>query len=193
MKKKVITLLLAGVMAASLSTTTFAAEETETASDEVLEVTMDMMDPDLYDGTWVPFEAGFDLYLPTDWNVLEISEENAENGMIFLVSPQENAEEAEAALSVQMNDATGAELTDIAAGYEEAGFTGIGFANVNGLGCVLYDDESNDLQGVTFLGESGTMYTIIMAPAESEEYGPIWNNILFSLSPSEAEEEAAAE
>ena len=134
MKKKVITLLLAGVMAASLSTTTFAAEETETASDEVLEVTMDMMDPDLYDGTWVPFEAGFDLYLPTDWNVLEISEENAKNGMIFLVSPQENAEEAEAA----------------------------------------------DLQGVSFLGESGTMYTIIMAPDESEEYGPIWNNILFS-------------
>ena len=134
MKKKVITLLLAGVMAAGLSTIAIAAEETETASDEVLEVTMDMMDPDLYDGTWVPFEAGFDLYLPTDWNVLEISEENAKNGMIFLVSPQENAEEAEAA----------------------------------------------DLQGVSFLGESGTMYTIIMAPAESEEYGPIWNNILFS-------------
>ena len=142
MKKKVITLLLAGVMAACLPATAFAAEETETASDEVLEVTMDMMDPDLYDGTWVPFEAGFDLYLPTDWNVLEISEENAKNGMIFLVSPQENAEEAEAA----------------------------------------------DLQGVSFLGESGTMYTIIMAPAESEEYGPIWNNILFSLSPSEEEE-----
>ena len=134
MKKKIITLLLAGVMAACLPATAIAAEETETASDEVLEVTMDMMDPDLYDGTWVPFEAGFDLYLPTDWNVLEISEENAKNGMIFLVSPQENAEEAEAA----------------------------------------------DLQGVSFLGESGTMYTIIMAPAESEEYGPIWNNILFS-------------
>ena len=180
-------------MAACLPVTAFAAEETETASDEVLEVTMDMMDPDLYDGTWVPFEAGFDLYLPTDWNVLEVSEENAKNGMIFLVSPQENAEEAEAALSVQMNDVAGAELTDIAAEYEKAGFTGIGFANVNGLGCVLYDDESNDLQGVSFLGESGTMYTIIMAPAESEEYGPIWNNILFSLSPSEAEEEAAAE
>ena len=112
--------------------------------------------------------------------MLEVSEENAKNGMIFLVSPQENAEEAEAALSVQMNDTAGAELTDIAAEYEKAGFTGIGFANVNGLGCVLYDDESNDLQGVSFLGESGTMYTIIMAPAESEEYGPIWNNILFS-------------
>ena len=193
MKTKVITLLLAGVMAASLSTTAFAAEETETASDEVLEVTMDMMDPDLYDGTWVPFEAGFDLYLPTDWNVLEVSEENAANGMFFMVSPQENAEEAEAALSVQMNDTAGAELTDIAAEYEKAGFTGVGFANVNGLGCVLYNDESNDLQGVSFQGESGTMYTIIMAPAESEEYGPIWNNILFSLSPSEAQEEAAAE
>lgn len=113
-------------MAACLPATAFAAEETETASDEVLEVTMDMMDPDLYDGTWVPFEAGFDLYLPTDWNVLEISEENAKNGMIFLVSPQENAEEAEAALSVQMNDTAGAELTDIAAEYEKAGFTGVG-------------------------------------------------------------------
>ena len=193
MKKKVITLLLAGVMAACLPATAFAAEETETASDEVLEVTMDMMDPDLYDGTWVPFEAGFDLYLPTDWNVLEVSEENAKNGMIFLVSPQENAEEAEAALSVQMNDATGAELADIAAGYEEVGFTGIGFANVNGIDGVIYDDEPDDLQGVSFLGESGSMYTIIMAPAKSEEYSPIWNNILFSLSPSEAEEEAATE
>lgn len=193
MKKRMLSLFLAGVMAAGLSTLAFAEAETENAPDEVLEVTMDMMDPDLYDGTWVPFEAGFDLYLPTDWNVLEVSEENAENGIIFMVSPQENAEEAEAALSVQMNDATGAELADIAAGYEEVGFTGIGFVNVNGIDCVIYDDEPDGLQGVSFLGESGTMYTIIMAPAESEEYSPIWNNILFSLSPSEAEEEAATE
>ncbi len=193
MKKKMFTLLLAGVMAAGLSAFAFAEAETEEVMDEVLEVSMDMMDEDLYDGTWVPFEAGFDLYLPTDWNVLEISEENAANGMIFMVSPQETAEESEAALSVQMNDVGGADLDSIAAGYKDAGFTGIGFANVNGIDCVLYDDEEDGLQGVSFLGESGTMYTIIMGPAESEEYSPIWNNVLFSLSPSEAEEEAATE
>ena len=193
MKKKMLTLFLAGVMTAGLSVFTFAEAETETPSDEVLEVTMEMMDPDLYEGTWVPFEAGFDLYLPTDWNVLEVSEENAENGIIFMVSPQETAEDAEAVLSVQMNDATGAELADIAAGYKEIGFTGIGFANVNGIDCVLYDDEPDDLQGVSFLGESGMMYTMIMGPAESEEYGPIWNNILFSLSHSAADEEVETE
>lgn len=192
MKKNLMALFLAGAMAAGLSTFAFAEGETELMEDEVLEVTMDYMDEDLYDGTWVPFEAGFDLYLPTDWNVLDLTEDNIDDGIIFMVSPQETQEEAEAMLSVQMNDATGAELEDIAAGYEEAGFTGIGYANVNGIACVLYDDEPDDLQGLTFLGESGTMYTILMAPASSEEYSPIWNNVLFSLSPSE-EEEAATE
>ena len=120
MKKKMLTLFLAGVMTAGLSVFTFAEAETETPNDEVLEVTMEMMDPDLYEGTWVPFEAGFDLYLPTDWNVLDLTEDNIDDGIIFMVSPQETQEEAEAMLSVQMNDATGAELEDIAAGYEEA-------------------------------------------------------------------------
>ena len=188
MKKTLITLFLTGVLAAGLSTFAFAEAETE----EVLEVTMDMMDANLYEGTWVPFEAGFDLYLPTDWNILEVSEENAENGIIFMVSPQETAEEAEAMLSVQTNDAAGAELTDVAAGYKEYGFTDVGFANVNGISCVLYDDEADGLQGVSFLGESGTLYTILMAPAENEEYAPIWNNVLFSLSPS-ADEESTEE
>ena len=192
MTKKIITLVLTGVMAAGLSTCAFAEAETDAAMDEVLEVSMEMMDPDLYDGTWVPFEAGFDLYLPTDWNILEVSEENAANGMIFMVSPQETEEEAEAALTVQMNDATGAELADIAAGYEAAGFTGIGYVNTNGIDCIVYDDEPDGLQGISFLGESGTLYTIIMAPAENEEYSPIWNNVLFSLSPS-IEDEAETE
>ena len=188
MKKNLMTLVLTVTVAAGLSTFAFAEAATEGADDEVLEVTMDMMDPDLYDGTWVPFEAGFDLYLPTDWNVLEVSEENSANGIFFMVSPQENADEAEAILSVQMNDLTGAELSDIAAGYVESGFTDVGYANVNGIDCVLYDDEADGLQGFSFLGESGTLYTVLMSPAESEEYAPIWNNVLFSLSASEAEE-----
>ena len=188
MKKRLMALLLAGAMVSGISSAAFAEAETEAALDEVLEVTMDMMDPDLYDGTWVPFEAGFDLYLPTDWNVLEVDEEKAEAGIIFLVSPQENEDESEAALSVQVNDATGAELEDIAKSYEELGFTDIGFVNANGIGCVIYDDEEDGLQGVSFLGESGSLYTILMAPADNEEYDPIWTNILFSLSPSETEE-----
>ena len=42
-----------------------------------------------------------------------------------------------------MNDVGGADLDSIAAGYKDAGFTGIGFANVNGIDCVLYDDEED--------------------------------------------------
>lgn len=34
-------------------------------------------------GTWVPFEDGFKLYLPNDWDVYELSDEQTKQGVLF--------------------------------------------------------------------------------------------------------------
>ena len=36
-----------------------------------------------YAGTWVPFEDGFKLYLPNDWDVYELSDEQTKQGVLF--------------------------------------------------------------------------------------------------------------
>ena len=34
-----------------------------------------------YAGTWVPFEDGFQLYLPSDWDVYNVTEEQSQQGV----------------------------------------------------------------------------------------------------------------
>lgn len=86
MKKRLFVLMLAGLMTFGSSACVFAAETetevtTEASSEAIPEITMDMMDADLYEGTWVSFAGGFDLYIPSDWDVLETSDEDKESGV----------------------------------------------------------------------------------------------------------------
>ena len=49
-----------------------AAEETEAAeATEITELTIDMLEEAAYEGTWLTLNPGFDLYVPSNWNVLE--------------------------------------------------------------------------------------------------------------------------
>ena len=80
--KKVMAMLCAAAMVTGSSAPVWAeadaAEDTEAADDEITELTMDMLDEAAYEGTWLSFEPGFDLYVPSNWDVLEISDEDAE-------------------------------------------------------------------------------------------------------------------
>lgn len=79
--KKVMAMLCAAAMVTGSSAPVWAeadaAEDTEAADDEITELTMDMLDEAAYEGTWLSFEPGFDLYVPSNWDVLEISDEDA--------------------------------------------------------------------------------------------------------------------
>ena len=79
--KKIMAMLCTAAMVTGFSAPVWAeadaAEDTETADDEITELTMDMLDEAAYEGTWLSFEPGFDLYVPSNWDVLEISDEDA--------------------------------------------------------------------------------------------------------------------
>ncbi|MGN0997421.1 MAG: hypothetical protein ACI4PG_10985, partial [Candidatus Ventricola sp.] len=63
--KKLLALVLCLMMACMLS-----AAVAESAAME-----------DLFDGAWVQFEDGFELYLPADWAVFETTEEMNAQGI----------------------------------------------------------------------------------------------------------------
>ena len=59
-----------------------AAEETEAAeATEITELTIDMLEEAAYEGTWLTFEPGFDLYVPSNWNVLEFPRKTRRTGL----------------------------------------------------------------------------------------------------------------
>ena len=94
--KKVMAMLCAAAMVTGFSAPVWAeadaAEDTETADDEITELTMDMLDEAAYEGTWLSFEPGFDLYVPSNWDVLEISDEDAADGVMFQAQDPDSEE-----------------------------------------------------------------------------------------------------
>ena len=76
--KKIMAMVCTAAMISGASAPVWAADDTETAAEaaEVTEYTYDMLEKEAYEGTWLSFEPGFDLYVPSDWEVLEVSEED---------------------------------------------------------------------------------------------------------------------
>lgn len=192
MKKRLFALTLAGVMALGnvfcaaaeeMETVSAAAEETEAPEEEIVEVTMDMLEEAAYAGIWVSFEGGFDLYLPGDWDVLEIAEEDAESGVVFrAIAPDETGSNIEILANEVGSEYT---LEDVLAEYEAAGFTETGNMIINGIPAVHFQTEST--LGVAFLDNAGIMYNVQVGPP-GEETEPIAQNIFFSLSRTESPE-----
>ena len=84
--KKIMAMVCAAAMISGVSAPVWATDDTETATEaaEVTEYTYDMLEKEAYEGTWLSFEPGFDLYVPSDWEVLEVSEEDQkEHGLMF--------------------------------------------------------------------------------------------------------------
>ena len=94
--KKVMAMLCAAAMVTGFSAPVWAeadaAADTEAATDDITELTMDMLDEAAYEGTWLSFEPGFDLYVPSNWNVLEISDDDAADGLVFQAQDPDSEE-----------------------------------------------------------------------------------------------------
>ena len=191
MKKRVLALMMAGMMVFGCSAYVYAeeaAEETtEEAADDYLVLSMDDMDTELYDGTWLQFVSGFDIYLPSDWNVLEITDENADAGIVFQAQQPDSPNNM--VVSCTAAEEIGeVELPDIQAELSATeGYSNVMLGEANGIGIVTFDIEEMKVSGVAFLGESGNMYTIQIGLTDDEELLPIAANLFYSLSPSEEE------
>ena len=185
--KKVMAMLCTAAMVTGFSAPVWAeadaAEDTETADDEITELTMDMLDEAAYEGTWLSFEPGFDLYVPSNWDVLEISDEDAADGVMFQAQDPDSEEGVNMVVTA----------TDVGTEYED-----VEKVCINGLYAVSFETESS--YGIAFLEDAeGMMYNVQIGP-KSDDIQPIAETLFVSLiktednvENAEAETDAAAD
>lgn len=190
--KKLRALALIGMMAFSMSAAAFAEAETE---GEIQELTYEMMS-DVYEGSWISSGVGYDLYLPNDWEFEELDEEQQAAGIVFVCGNQETGRnvtmvaEAEDAISGTTLEALETQLS-----AEGSGYSDFAYLMVNDIEVLSYDNKEAEVAGLAWLGEGGRLFTMSMGPTSDEEFKPIAQNILLSLSMTgeEAETEATTE
>ena len=93
MKKKFAALALTAVLAVSAAVPAAAAQSTAenatVSSAEDLLLSMENIDTSVYEGTWLNTGLGFDLYLPSDWSVIEQTEDMKANDIVFMATDLE--------------------------------------------------------------------------------------------------------
>ena len=190
--KKIMAMVCTAAMISGASAPVWAADDTETAAEaaEVTEYTYDMLEKEAYEGTWLSFEPGFDLYVPSDWEVLEVSEEDQkEHGLMFQAKAPDDS-----------GDNMVVTATDIGKDYDtdkmkaeletEETYTDIEKVIINGIEAVVFNTDVT--YGLAFLDDDGIMYNVQMGEI-SDENAEIAQNLFISLRVTETTDDAAAE
>jgi len=119
----------------------------------------------LYDGVWVQFDGGFEVYMPSDWLEVELTEADRAEGFFYGACSADQSvlmmmawAPLEAAMTLEeLNEA-------LAAGYPTE------MLNVNGIGLICMGDAANNT--VSFIGLDGVdlgYYTFLFAPVSDDE------------------------
>ncbi len=166
--KKVMAMLCTAAMITGFSAPVWAeadaAEETEAAeATEITELTIDMLEEAAYEGTWLTFEPGFDLYVPSNWNVLEVSEEDQADGVMFQALDPESEDGVNLAVTAT-EVGTEYDLDSMAQELDEAGYIDVEKVSINGIFAVSFETEST--YGIGFLDDTGIMYNVQIGPKE---------------------------
>lgn len=190
--KKIMAMVCAAAMIGGVSAPVWATDDTETATEaaEVTEYTYDMLEKEAYEGTWLSFEPGFDLYVPSDWEVLEVSEEDRkEHGLMFQAKAPDDS-----------GDNMVVTATDIGKDYDtdkmkteletEETYTDIEKVIINGIEAVVFNTDVT--YGLAFLDDDGIMYNVQMGEL-SDENAEIAQNLFISLRVTETTDDGAAE
>lgn len=188
--KKIMAMVCAAAMIGGVSAPVWATDDTETATEaaEVTEYTYDMLEKEAYEGTWLSFEPGFDLYVPSDWEVLEVSEEDQkEHGLMFQAKAPDDS-----------GDNMVVTATDIGKDYDtdkmkaelETEETYIEKVIINGIEAVVFNTDVT--YGLAFLDDDGIMYNVQMGEL-SDENAEIAQNLFISLRVTETTDDGAAE
>lgn len=165
---------------------TAEADAAATDADGYIELTMDMLKEAAYEGSWLSFEAGFDLYVPSDWETLELTDEDKEKGIIFAAKSSDDS----GTNMVVMANEVGTDYDDdkLVSEFTDAGYTELEKASINTIQGVSF--ETDVTYGFAFLDGQGYMYNVQVGP-KGDDVLPIAQNLLISLSLSENVEEEA--
>ena len=157
--KKFVALLLALVFAFTMAAA--VAEETVTEEPVIYAV------EDLFEGVWVQFEQGFELYMPAEWYMYEISEEMAAKGIMFHAGTEDMSHYFTLVAAMSETPYTleqmQAELVTV--------YTDAELIEANGVGLVRYTHEESGVRMYMAVDELGTtFYTFTFYPIGDTDF-----------------------
>lgn len=124
----------------------------------------------LFDGTWVQFEDGFEIYLPSDWYEFECTEEMNAQGIFYMAGTEDMSYSCTMAWQALEEDCTAEELhAELVTAYPDAEIV-----QVNGVALIVYADAQNNLLNCIALdaGEPG-FYMFAFSPADDEDFATL--------------------
>lgn len=155
----------------------------ENGYDEIVSFEPSQVD---YEGTWVEFEDGFRLYLPPDWVSYELTDEERDDGVLYVAL--EDSEAGGMSLQVtRTEDPTVHSLEEIRYILDQIdGLSAGDLLLVNGIPCIAYTGTEGAVSGLTFFHPlCGEPYIINVSIGSCTENENLSSAILRSLSPAD--------
>ena len=121
----------------------------------------------LFDGTWVQFEDGFEIYLPSDWYEFECTEEMNAQGIFYMAGTEDMSYSCTMAWQALEEDCT------VEAFHAElvTAYPGAELVEVNGIAVIVYADlENNLLNCITLDASEPGFYMFAFSPADDEDF-----------------------
>lgn len=121
----------------------------------------------LYDGAWVRFEDGFEIYLPADWYEFELTAEQNAQGFFYAAGTEDFSRSCLMAWQPLEADCTIEEAhAALATEYSDAAIV-----EVNGIGLIACTNAADNQMVIVALDatEPG-MYMFIFTPADDEDF-----------------------
>lgn len=133
---------------------------------------------DLYDGSWVQFEDGFEIYLPSDWCSFECTPEMNEKGIFYMAGTEDlsyTCTLAWKALDAEIS------IEDLQAQMVQT-YPDAEVVEVNGVGLIAYVDSANNLLNCVAMdaAEPG-FYLFAFSPADDADFQMVASAIASSI------------
>ena len=133
---------------------------------------------DLYDGSWVQFEDGFEIYLPNDWYSFECTEEMNAQGIFYVAGTEDMSYSctlAWKALDAEIS------IEDLQAQMVQV-YPDAQVVEVNGVGLITYVDSANNLLNCVAMdaAEPG-FYLFAFSPADDADFQMLATAIASSI------------
>ena len=194
MRKRLAAVLAAMMVVSAVSPAVYAEDATAgTTPDNPVEFSYEDIDETVYDGAWFETGLGFDVYLPEEWEEVDITDEMAEAGLMFMAGePGGGANIAITAAEIPADQADSYDIEQL--GEELAGtVTTAMYADLSGIPAVIFENEETKVSGFSTVVAGYIVTGVISAPSddEYEEYGPHIMNIITSVSLTPDEDSTA--
>ncbi len=135
-----------------------------------------------YEGTWVPFEDGFQLYLPSEWRTCELTQEQMDQGILYLAGDTSGADTASVVSVVWAKSDGVTTMEDLATAIRQGGYQVDDIVLINGIPCVSYRIATSDCSAIMFFHPTDKQYILCVTATEYTANVDTICSVLTSLS-----------